>query len=341
MNTKHLCKIFIICLFLIIAGKSRAQTSTSDSAQMVTFKLNPGSNATLHANTQNAVAFQWYKNNIAVAGAVNKDYVVNKAGIYSVIGFTAQGCSSPQSDNLNVIMLATDSIPSKPDSVKTNPDSTETKQDTAVDLAITLESTNIKARQGTNYSYIINAFNRSDVNGTNVRVTYVIPTLLKYLPSIEDPSVIYNADTRTLSWNIGNLYKNSSQQLNINVSVISSGSIKSMVNITGNQPDPDLSNNMAQVIQQDNSLNIPNVFTPNGDGINDTFYIIGLDAYPQTEIVVMNKAGGTVYNNENYKNDWAGNNLPEGTYFYIIKVKTQTGDWEIYRGYITLLRSRV
>jgi gliding motility-associated-like protein/uncharacterized repeat protein (TIGR01451 family) len=342
MNIKHLLKIITLCLFLIIAGKCCAQTSgLVDSGQMTTFKITQGANATLHANSANAAAFQWYRNNLPISGAVSIDCIVSTAGIYNVIAFNTQGCSSPHSENVNVIILPTDSTITKPDSIQTKPDSIKTKQDTAIDLAVNIESTNVKARPGDSYNYILSAFNLSDANGTNVKVTMVIPALLKFIPNNADTSVTYKSDAKTLTWNIGKLYKNDSHQININVSVVKSGTIESKASITGNQADPILSNNTAQVVQQANSLTIPNVFTPNGDGINDTFYITGLDAYGGAEVVIMTKAGGVIYNNENYKNDWTGNNLPEGTYFYIVKVKTQTGEWEVYKGYITLLRTRV
>lgn len=61
-----------------------------------------------------------------------------------------------------------------------------------------------------------------------------------------------------------------------------------------------------------------NVFTPNGDGINDFFTLINLDDYPAPSVKVYNRWGKLVYESESYQNDWDGDNLKEGTYFYIV-----------------------
>jgi gliding motility-associated-like protein/uncharacterized repeat protein (TIGR01451 family) len=68
-------------------------------------------------------------------------------------------------------------------------------------------------------------------------------------------------------------------------------------------------------------LDIPNTFTPNGDGKNDTFVIVGMENYEMVSIFVYNRWGDEVYRNNNYKNEWDGNGLNEGTYFYVLKLK--------------------
>ena len=59
-----------------------------------------------------------------------------------------------------------------------------------------------------------------------------------------------------------------------------------------------------------------NIITANADGINDTLYFQYLDFYPQAHLVVLNRWGQTVYESLDYKNDWTGAELVEGTYFY-------------------------
>lgn len=65
-------------------------------------------------------------------------------------------------------------------------------------------------------------------------------------------------------------------------------------------------------------LKIPNVFTPNGDGHNDRFEIIGIEGFERIEVVVVNRWGNEVYRSDDYDNGWNGGGLNEGTYYYSI-----------------------
>lgn len=62
-------------------------------------------------------------------------------------------------------------------------------------------------------------------------------------------------------------------------------------------------------------LDIPNVFTPNGDGINDTWTIDGITGTRNT-VRVFNRWGQVVFEANDYRNTWRAAGLPDGTYFY-------------------------
>lgn len=66
---------------------------------------------------------------------------------------------------------------------------------------------------------------------------------------------------------------------------------------------------------------VPNVITPDGDGKNDFFIIVGLQNYDGVEVEVYNRWGNQVYANKNYNNDWSGERLNEGTYYYNIRFR--------------------
>ncbi|MFW5753830.1 MAG: gliding motility-associated C-terminal domain-containing protein, partial [Marinilabiliaceae bacterium] len=78
---------------------------------------------------------------------------------------------------------------------------------------------------------------------------------------------------------------------------------------------------------------IPEGFSPNGDGFNDTFRAPDLDLYQHLEIKVFDRNGVLVYEETDYNNDWEGkanrgphkgNDLPRGNYYYIIKFGGET-----------------
>ena len=70
---------------------------------------------------------------------------------------------------------------------------------------------------------------------------------------------------------------------------------------------------------------IVNAFTPNGDGINDTWEIKYLNTYPANTVDIYNRQGEKVYSSVGYAVPWDGKYkgqvLPTGTYYYIINPK--------------------
>jgi gliding motility-associated-like protein len=70
----------------------------------------------------------------------------------------------------------------------------------------------------------------------------------------------------------------------------------------------------------------PNIFTPNGDGVNEAFIVpclLDTGLYPDSQLSVFNRWGDEVYNSPRpYPNNWAGTfngeDLPADTYFYIL-----------------------
>jgi gliding motility-associated-like protein len=70
-------------------------------------------------------------------------------------------------------------------------------------------------------------------------------------------------------------------------------------------------------------LEIPNTFTPNGDGVNDTWVIPDLDTYPGATVDIFTRYGQKVFHSNGYGVPWDGTNngkpLPQGVYYYIIK----------------------
>jgi heat shock protein beta len=88
------------------------------------------------------------------------------------------------------------------------------------------------------------------------------------------------------------------------------------------------------------AFEITTFFSPNGDGVNDTWYEPSFDRYPVNEVWVYSPAGIEVFHTQNYRNDWTGlhggKQVPEGSYYYLIDYNGDgTPD---YKGWLYLTR---
>jgi gliding motility-associated-like protein len=91
------------------------------------------------------------------------------------------------------------------------------------------------------------------------------------------------------------------------------------------------SSSVTYTVAKPESLTVPTLFTPNGDGINDVLYIPGIEGYPHNQLIVVDRNDQVVYKKDDYTNDWGGINelgfsqqgqkLPADTYFYTLKLE--------------------
>lgn len=92
------------------------------------------------------------------------------------------------------------------------------------------------------------------------------------------------------------------------------------------------------VIPSDTIL-IYNSFSPNGDGLNDFFYISNIEKYTENKLEVFNRNGKLVYQKTPYQNDWNGRidgvDLPCATYYFIL---TPGKDKSKMQGAVTIIR---
>jgi len=89
------------------------------------------------------------------------------------------------------------------------------------------------------------------------------------------------------------------------------------------------------------NLRIVDLFTPNGDGVNDYWPVNFLQdpAIGPYTLQIVTRGGMEVLNTQNYQNDWygtyKGKNLPDGTYWYIIRLEN---DETTIKGAVTIKR---
>ena len=93
----------------------------------------------------------------------------------------------------------------------------------------------------------------------------------------------------------------------------------------------------AQVTKQ--FLSMPNTFTPNGDGINDTWNVKALSFYVNCSVDIFDRWGNRVFSSIGYTVPWdgtyKGTALPPGTYYYIIKLNNGL---DPLSGFVTIIR---
>ena len=95
-------------------------------------------------------------------------------------------------------------------------------------------------------------------------------------------------------------------------------------------------------VEKPYALYAPNVFSPDGDGINDFFRIIG-QGLTNFDVEVYNRWGQMVFKSVNMNDQWngrfKGKNMPTGTYVYKVKSSDFGTDNEILKsGTISLIR---
>ena len=90
------------------------------------------------------------------------------------------------------------------------------------------------------------------------------------------------------------------------------------------------------LIESDGTITLPNIFTPNGDGDNDSF--VPFETFPgKWNLTIFNRWGTEVFTTSNLSKGWNGEESPAGTYYWILKPRDgQQG--ESRSGYVTLIR---
>ena len=85
-------------------------------------------------------------------------------------------------------------------------------------------------------------------------------------------------------------------------------------------------------------ITIYNTFTPNQDGINDTWEVDNIAQYPDNHLRIYNRNGHVVYDKFGYNNEWDGkyygSDLPAATYYFTLEIE----GFETYKGDITIIR---
>ena len=88
----------------------------------------------------------------------------------------------------------------------------------------------------------------------------------------------------------------------------------------------------------DPNLDLPNVFTPNNDGLNENFSPILMERVETFTMKIIDRTGKVIFQTKNKENWWNGGNYPVGVYFWHLKVEGVNGKNQELRGWVQLLR---
>lgn len=156
----------------------------------------------------------------------------------------------------------------------------------------------------------------------------VTPTVLIDFTST---STIATGSITSSVWTFGD--GNGASGVNVNHAYITAGTFPIVLTVTGSNGCAS-SYTVNYIV--DAVLEIPNVFTPNGDGANDFLKFKNLEVLGSNNLTIFNRWGKKIFEQDNYKNDWNGGGYNDGTYFFILSVPMATPN--IYKGYVQLMR---
>jgi gliding motility-associated-like protein/uncharacterized repeat protein (TIGR01451 family) len=289
------------------------------SGQTVYFE--EGKTVTLRTSPSNADFFQWFKDGEAIDAATGDSYHATVPGIYTVIAFNNASCSSEVSEPVHLAL--------------------KTMLASVADLSIVKKSEIGNTRILEPYEYLVTVTNHGPDDAPEVKVSDVLPEILQFDRSTPPAkgTVRYNDLTKTLDWQIDRLPVGETAELRFSTMAREAGFVQIFATVAAAITDPDLSDNTAVDQKEILDIKIPNIFTPNGDGTNDLFEIRGLEKFAENKLTIVNRWGEVVYQKNNYHNDWNGNSLLDGTYFYTLEVTLITGSSKTLKGYVTLARA--
>ncbi|NRD20649.1 gliding motility-associated C-terminal domain-containing protein, partial [Winogradskyella eckloniae] len=208
------------------------------------------------------------------------------------------------------------------------------------DLEVTKVVDEVQPLIGDLVTFTIEVANIGNVTATNIVIDEQIPSgyeialdpntgdpLIDFIPFAPDGSYsVVNGE-----WFINQLEPDEVGILRITVEVLGFGDYLNTAYIQSavGGVDEDLSNNEDDATVNPICLTIYNEFSPDGDGINETFVIDCIERFPENKLEVYNRWGNIVYTANGYLNDWTGisngravinqsDELPVGTYYYVL-----------------------
>jgi len=218
-----------------------------------------------------------------------------------------------------------------------------------VDLAIEKTSNRIAIWGLEAFDYFIRVSNISVADATNVVVEDLLPEGVVFeaqevISSLSNIEFNFEEQGNRLVWRLSVLPANAS--IDIRLSVLAENNngtrpqvIINNVTVAAEELEVNMSNNMSTAINEINPFFIPNVITPNGNGFNDSFEIVGINKFVKNDLVIFNRYGDHIFQADNYGNNWDAAGQVAGTYFYIFRGEDRQGRKQEFKGWIQVIKN--
>lgn len=276
-----------------------------------------GTSITLNASSNGNYSYQWYRDGRPMANENQSQIRINTGGSYQVRAINQSDCASELSNAFEVIYEYSD-------------------------LEVVKKSEPRYVGPNETFTYEITVENKGNTDNTNVVMLDRLPDNLRYV-GIES-TTFGNAtyENGIIRWHIPRLPVRDIVTIVIKVQGKMAGTILNTARATGDLHDINMANNTSTDTKKIiGNIRTPNVITPNGDGKNDVFKIDGIELYKENTLSIFNRWGNEVFRSAGgYKNNWNGDGLSEGTYYYVLKLVSKEGVDSSVTGWITLLRDK-
>ncbi|MFC0605277.1 T9SS type B sorting domain-containing protein, partial [Winogradskyella pulchriflava] len=207
-------------------------------------------------------------------------------------------------------------------------DPTVTPVNSIFDLEVTKIVDEVRPVVGAEVTFTIEVANIGNVTATNIVISEQIPSGYVFVSAITTAGTYSEFDGE---WTIAQLDPDQVEILQITVEVLGFGDYANTAFVSSADGGTDVNptNDEDTAIVDPICLTIYNEFSPNDDGVNETFVIDCLERFPNNKLEVYNRWGNIVYSKKGYLNDWRGTSngravinesdkLPVGTYYYVL-----------------------
>ncbi|MEZ4799860.1 MAG: gliding motility-associated C-terminal domain-containing protein [Flavobacteriales bacterium] len=289
-------------------------------------------------------SYQWYFNGNSILGETNNAFSAAESGVYYVVATNQYGCSAVSNEiEINFIEPVAFTIETPEITCEGNTVTLEVLGNPIDVLWNTGATTNtINISMSGVYSALA-TFSNNCTSESSTEYIFSSTPFLDYnvvqQAKCFEGAILTLETNGTLDWNLPEVSVNAdSTQMVVDIIKDKTLRVTSTINDCS-------TTELIELIVDCSSLYIPNAFTPNQDGTNDYFQVVG-EGIAEFEIIVYNRWGAEVYRSNNLDNKWDGGfdayYVPDGVYYYIVKALDMHGQPVLndidQLGTITILR---